>query len=80
MNHWFLPENHDTKTYVESAGPGGTFEDYVWVIERLHGPAGNITWKCNFCAMDRIGQKNRLLPSHLTITGFKFGSLQVKQC
>ena len=38
-----VPSREYPKVYVESAG--GTYEDYVWVIERLRGSAGNIKWK-----------------------------------
>ncbi len=31
------------KAYVESAG--GTYEEFVWVLERLRGAAGNIECK-----------------------------------
>jgi hypothetical protein len=63
------------KTYVESAG--GTYEDYVWVIERHSGASGNIKWKWKFCATERVGQR---LSIAAHITGLKFGSLSVRQC
>ena len=50
-----VPSREYPKAYVDSAG--GTYEEYVWVIERLRGPAGNIKWKCKFCATERIGQR-----------------------
>jgi len=70
-----VPSREYPKAYVESAG--GTYEEYVWVIERLCGPAGNIKYRCKFCATERIRQRISIA-AH--VTRIKFGSLQVKQC
>ncbi len=70
-----VPSREYPKVYVGSAS--GTYEDYVWVIERLRGSAGNIKWKCKFCAMERNGQRISIA-AH--VTGIRYGSLHVKQC
>ena len=50
-----VPSREYLKAYVDSVG--GTYEEYVWVIERLRGAAGNIKWKCKFCSLERNGQR-----------------------
>ena len=70
-----VPSREYPKAYVDSAG--GTYEEYVWVLERLRGPAGNNKWKCNFCATERNGQRISIA-AH--VTGMKFGYLQIKAC
>ena len=42
----------------------------------MRDPAGNIKWRCKFCATERIGQ----LSIAAQVTGIKFGFLQVKPC
>ena len=70
-----LPIREHPKTYVESAG--GTYEEYVWVLERKGDSSANIKWKCKFCATERIGPR---LSIAAHITGLKFGTLQVRSC
>ena len=66
-----VPSREYPKAYVDSVG--GTYEEYVWVIERLRGAAGNIKWKCKFCALERNGQRISIA-AH--VTGIKFGSVE----
>ena len=70
-----IPVRDYPKVYVESAG--GTFEEYVWVIDRKGDSSANIKWKCKFCGTDRVGPR---LSIAAHIAGQKFGSLQVRAC
>jgi hypothetical protein len=48
VNLWFLPDSENIqKAYVESAG--GTYEEYIWVLERLCCPAGNVKIEKEIC-------------------------------
>ena len=53
-----VPSREYPKAYVDSAG--GTYEEYVWVLERLRGPAGNINGNVIFALLNGMDKEFQL--------------------
>jgi hypothetical protein len=48
------PPRDYPKVYVDA---GETYKQYVCVIQRKGDSSGNIKWKCNFCATERVAPR-----------------------